>query len=211
MSVTKESFLKDVSNHVIEIIRNDGISRHIRLRKPGTMSYHFDLITWPGYLCYTGDMGTYVFRRLEDMFTFFRKGNDYRDEDPMTHIDHRYWAEKLEATDKGDGFQQFDKAAFKREITQQRRRLLVEYTREWDTEDRQSLWDELEDVKNAGDDDEHRAFAAVWDFSFRYRQKCIQLSTDDFPRCKQYTHRFLWCCYALRWGINKYDESTKAT
>ena len=28
----------------------------------------FDIVTWPGYLCYSGDMGCFVFTRLPDMF-----------------------------------------------------------------------------------------------------------------------------------------------
>jgi hypothetical protein len=30
-----------------------------------------------------------------------------------------------------------------------------------------------------------------------------------FPRCEVYSRRFLWCCYALRWGINQYDQANK--
>lgn len=59
------------------MLHEDGIYRHIRFRQPGTMCMHFDLITWPGYLCYTGDMGTYVFTRLADMFEFFRTDLTY--------------------------------------------------------------------------------------------------------------------------------------
>ncbi len=68
-------FLKDVANHEMQIIRDDGVQRHLRFKKPGTMCYHFDLITWGGHLCYTGDMGTYVFTRVHDMFDFFRMGD----------------------------------------------------------------------------------------------------------------------------------------
>jgi hypothetical protein len=32
---------------------------------------------------------------------------------------------------------------------------------------------------------------------------------EDFREvdCEEYTHRFLWCCYALAWGIEKYDAA----
>lgn len=33
-------------------------------------------------------------------------------------------------------------------------------------------------------------FEDLWDYSFQ-----------------QFTHHFMWCCYALAWGIQKYDES----
>ena len=89
-SPSQEEFQKDVSQHGVTIIRDDGVNRHIRFKRPGTMCMHFDLITWPGYLCYCGDMGTYVFSRLEDMFEFFRTDRD---------INPGYWAEKLQAVD----------------------------------------------------------------------------------------------------------------
>jgi len=43
---TEANFFKDVDRHVIEIIRDDGVNRHVRFRRPGTMCMHFDLITW---------------------------------------------------------------------------------------------------------------------------------------------------------------------
>ena len=70
-------FLRDVAEHEMIVVRDDGVHRHIRFKKPGTSCMHFDLITWPGYLCYTGDMGTYVFSRLTDMFEFFRTDREY--------------------------------------------------------------------------------------------------------------------------------------
>jgi len=27
----------------------------------------------------------------------------------------------------------------------------------------------------------------------------------------EYTHHFVWCCYALAWGIKKYDETKSAS
>lgn len=209
MSTDKTRFLNDVRDHVMEVHRDDGLYRHIRFRKPGTMCMHFDLLTWPGYLCYTGDMGTYVFRRLEDMLQFFRPYRGSKHE-PMDSIDFGYWAEKLEGSDKGDGHREFDSDRFEREITEQRRRLLVRYTKRWSTDDRQDLWDALQEVKDAANDGEHRAFQAVWDFSFQHRGERVELSTDDFPNCKRMTHRFEWCCYALRWAVLRYDEAKAA-
>lgn len=221
MTCTKESFLNDVAEHVVEVIRDEGVYRHIRFRKPGTMCFHFDLITWPGYLCYTDDMGTYVFKRLEDMFQFFRT-KPYKDRDPLDQIDQRYWAEKLEATNKHGGHLEFDNKAFRREITEQRRKLFVEHGKDMSYMDRQEFWSSLEDAKNCADEGEHQTFSVVQDWSFIYyrphprfhsskQDVRIQLSTDEFPSCKTYTYHFLWCCYALAWGIKQYDQLDKTT
>ena len=209
-------FFKDTEHHELQILRDDGVYRHIRLKVPGTTCMHFDLITWPGYLCYTGDMGTYVLTRLSDMFEFFRKK---RRADGTFSIDFRYWAEKCESEGaRGDGVSEFDPDAFKREITRQRRRLFVGHGEHMDADERREFWDSLEEVKNSADEGEHRTFSSVMDWSFLIKKrdrwghdpKWIFLCTEDFPDCKAYTHRFLWCCHAMAWGIEQYDLS-KAT
>ncbi len=70
-------FLKDVSAHVMRVIRDDGAHRHLRFAAPTSSIYWFDVITYPGELVITGDCGTYVFRRLPDMFEFFRTDREY--------------------------------------------------------------------------------------------------------------------------------------
>jgi hypothetical protein len=68
----QERFLSDVRDHKLMIIKDDPPYRHIRLSRPGSSTYLFELVTYPGYLCYSGDMGCYVWSRVADMFTFFR-------------------------------------------------------------------------------------------------------------------------------------------
>lgn len=91
-----ERFPIDTADHVMRVLRDDGLYRHLRFQKPGTMINHFDIITWPGYLAIVGDMGDYVFRRLEDMFEFFRG----------ERINPSYWQEKLQAScdDRGEEY-----------------------------------------------------------------------------------------------------------
>lgn len=80
------NFINDTKLHEMTCIKSDGIYRHYRFKKPRSSAYYFDIITFPGYLTMTGDMGTWVFSRVRDMLHFFNK--DY--------IDHSYWAEKLQ-------------------------------------------------------------------------------------------------------------------
>ncbi|SQC93443.1 Uncharacterised protein [Cedecea neteri] len=88
-------FLRDVALHTLQIHRDDGLYRHLRFKRPGTNAYYFDIVTWPGYLTITGDMGTWTFSRVSDMFNFFMD----------SHFGHRasfvinpgYWSEKFEA------------------------------------------------------------------------------------------------------------------
>ena len=67
----KDVFLKDVAHHSMVVVRDDGVHRHLIFSNNGSFIYRFEIITWPGYLAYVGDMGSFVFTRIEDMFSFF--------------------------------------------------------------------------------------------------------------------------------------------
>jgi hypothetical protein len=205
---TEEKFLKDISAHEMIVIRDDGINRHIRFKKPGTGCMHFDLITWPGYLCYTGDMGTYVFQRLEDMFEFFRTDRKYSLRDGATlSINPSYWGEKLQSVDRHGGYEEFDKDKFTAVINSYRVNWMREYRHILDKDERRELWEAVEqDVLWSLDDHEQSAFIAANSFSHRVNGK--NFAFDDLweHRLNSYTYRFIWCCYALAWGIEQYDN-----
>lgn len=216
---TEERFLRDVAQHEMIVIRDDGVNRHIRFKEPGTINQFFDLITWPGHLCYTGDMGTYVFQRTNDMFGFFRKGGR------LDCIDHHYWAEKIQAADR-EGVRKFSHPKFQ------------EMVRSWVTDHEESYRPDEDDtdavaqhaaayaelrsevdseVANA-DDNSTRCYDAAIDFrhngdawqEFHGPGAEFEFSDvwDGFDfATSDYTFRFLWCCYALAWGIEKYDAA----
>lgn len=75
------------SKHRLTILRDDGLYRHWRCQAPGTYVYGFDVITWPGHLCVAGDIGAWVFSRIEDMVEFFEGDNG--------RVNLSYWSEKL--------------------------------------------------------------------------------------------------------------------
>jgi hypothetical protein len=216
---TEERFLRDVAEHAMTVIRDDGVSRHIRFAKPGTGCMHFDLITWPGILCYTGDMGTYVFQRTTDMFEFFRHDRAYnQSRGRKLSINLGYWTEKLiaiEGSRHGGKVKAFDDEKFKRVINDYR----VSWMREakgsgtLDKGGRRELWEAVEDeVIGALEDGGDRAQYAAYDFNFdrnsNSRRPYGWSFTDLFERdFTEYTHSIVWCCYALAWGIEKYDTS----
>lgn len=59
---------KAFAEHVIHSELNQGVYRHFRCAKPGTGIYAFNITTFPGRLVVTGDVGTLVVERLDDMF-----------------------------------------------------------------------------------------------------------------------------------------------
>lgn len=221
---TEDRFLKDAAQHVMTVIRDDGLHRHLRFRKapPAGSEYWFDLITWPGTLCIDGDMGTYVFRRLEDMFEFFRTDREYNEKrGHKLGINLSYWSEKLQAP-KPKQAEEFSSESFRANVKEAFDNW-VESNKPYaddDCEDctkeqreafdaaKAELWEGLwDDVLSCMGDGEVRAFDAANEF--RWEKDSWHFNMDDCWEwnCKEYTFHFIWCCYAIAWGIKTYDES----
>lgn len=188
MKPTEESFLKDVAGHKMTVLRDDGIYRHLHFAIPGSGHMHFDLVTYPNFLCYSGHMGCYVFSRINDMFQFFRG----KEAGPL-RINTGYWAEKLEATSKTDGHQEYVPAR------------LETHVKEWldEVQADQGLRDAVKDsILLFADDGEYAARRALTDFEHEGHRPFQDSWECNF---RGYTFRFIWCCYAIAWGIRQYD------
>ncbi|RYE43936.1 MAG: hypothetical protein EOP24_26160 [Hyphomicrobiales bacterium] len=207
----QERFLNDVRSHEMIVLHESGTYRHLRFKRPGTGCMHFDLVTYPGHLVMSGDMGTWVFSRLDDMFEFFRTD---RPRSGNLRINLGYWSEKLQAVDGNRthaGCQEFSKEKFERVIKEQR----MEWMRDgrFDKAQRRELWEAIdEEILRLIDDGETAAYQAANDFAYppswsdstARRARFSDLWDHDF---KEYTHHFVWACYAIAWGIHRYDEA----
>jgi hypothetical protein len=74
--------------HELTVMHDDGNYRNLMFRNPASSFYWFSLATWPGHLAFTGDVGSWLFRRATDMFGFFT-GSSHGDINPG------YWGEKV--------------------------------------------------------------------------------------------------------------------
>jgi len=185
--LTEATFLREVANHQMTIQRDDGLYRNIRFKQPGTGNLYFDITTWPGYLCFSGDAGCFVFSRIDDMFEFFRRG----DISGALTINPCYWSEKLQAVDRCSGVERYSEAKFREVIAN----ILDEC--EASVELREAVEDEVLTYA----DDEHEGVRAAYNFKhgkFQFED----IWEYDF---KEYTWRFLWCCYAVAWAVRQYD------
>ena len=200
--LTEQSFLKDVADCQMHILMDNGLYRHIRFKRPDTGCYHFDIVTYPSYLVYSGDMGCFVFSRLPDMFQFFRVDGEHLRDGQTLGINPDYWSEKLQAVDKGDGYKEYSQEKFEQIVNE----YVDEYIEDAELRDsqiavglREAVGDE---VINCGESQQD-AYDAASNFShgdFEFR--------DFWERdLTEYTHRFIWCCYALAWGIKQYDAT----
>lgn len=203
---SRERFVHETAEHQMEIVRDDGVDRHLRFAKPGTGMYHFDIVTWPGYLAVVGDCGDFVFSRLRDMFEFFGDKRGFADE--RWGINPQYWAEKLRAP-KSDAVRTYSFEAYEARV------------REWLAD---ALREDLDDCVGSGeleaaahdqllDDPDHEAYhdeveahRRLRDFEHQGRRIHDSWEWD----LREYDWQFLWCCWAIVWGIEQYQSSKPA-
>jgi hypothetical protein len=196
-------FMKDIERHAVTVLRDDGLYRHLRCRRGDSYTYGFDVITWPGYLAYTGDMGCFVFSRLPDMFEFFRGRRS-------AMVDRQYLAEKCVAKDKPDGIREYSEERFLAVVKER----FDGYAEDHDlTEDqRADLWEQIADDVLPNSDNHQDAVRAAMDFRWvpadEGRTRPREVFTDIYEhRLEEFTTRFWWCCYAVPWAIERYDEA----
>lgn len=186
-----ERFLNDTKDHEMEIIRDAEESRHLKFTRNGSQVYRFDLITGPGYLCITGDMGTYVFSRVRDMFEFFRQDK--------LKTKPNYWGQKLESICNTGGFRRYSDDKFRERVKD----FFDEYVECEGLEEKEAdeLWMEITDDVLEYAIDEMMAYNAVNEFQPNVFQDFFDGGGTD-----EYTFHYLWCLFAIVWGISKYDE-----
>jgi len=189
--LTEEIFLKDVKAHTLKIIKDDGLYRHLRCSRDNSSTMFFDIVTWPGNLAYTGDMGSFMFSRIEDMFCFFRSDK--------LKINTGYWAEKVMAESIfGNGVREFSIEAFHEAVIHSAKTYL-------DLEENENvpseIMDEIHCLLTA--EDEHSCIEEMRNFC------SDKIEFNDFWEysLNRKTWYYVWCCYAIVWAIMKYDEA----
>lgn len=194
-----ERFARDVATHVMTIERNEGVDRRITFRRPGTRCMSFELVTWPGVLAYTGDMGSFMFTRLHDMFEFFRLP-----EYPARPPSFGYWEEKCIAADRNGGTRKFSPESFDQHV----REWLTSFAAELSPECASSMWAQANDeLLGRHFDHEVDAYRAAMDFNWR-GSALLQDFWD--VSCWEHTFHFTWACHAIAWGIQQFDAATPA-
>lgn len=204
--VTEEMFLEDVSKHEMTVLLDNGVYRHLRFKQPNSGNMWFDIVTWPDFLAYSGDMGCFVFSRLKDMFEFFRTKPTNLSPDKL-FINEGYWAEKLEAVDRDGrtpGAVQFSPEKFVE--------VVEDHFKEWiddneiSEDNAEKLGEQLYgEVLSRTDDGEHEARQALNHFMGEVGDVKLTFTDTWEWDFDIYTFRFVWCCYALSWSIRMYD------
>lgn len=195
----KNRFIRAVKNHRMTIEQDDGVFRCVHFGKPSSGAYSFRLVTWPGHLSISGDLDDFTFRRLHDMFDFFRfAGPEY---DRSDGPNYGYWAEKTQSVSRHGGLSVFDEelytAAIRHDFAQHISGMKL-------SEARLARQDaEFYDLFFCSDDKREAIEKAMtW--------RCPV--TNEHPFQDFYEHRlddwsfgFRFACHAIQWGIKQYD------
>lgn len=202
-----EEFLREIAEHEMVVIADDGdVSRTLRFMKPNTYIYGFELVTWPGYLAISGDGGNFLFNRTRDMFEFFAG-------EPSGSINLHYWSEKLRAPDpratRVFSLAKWVEAVEKwRDSTIAVHKMMSKDAEDFRAEVRASLIDTAPLTS-------HEAIAHAREFSFTLSQHTTAIREPgrairiEEPWEWDYTEwdtRFVWCCWAVQWGIETYRK-----
>lgn len=208
-----ERFKRDTAEHAMTVLHDDGLYRHLRfqhqmwlppLLKPQRSSmYWFDLITVPGALIFQGDGDSYVFRRVEDMFEFFR-GSAWQGQPNLG-----YWAEKLTS---GSNVMRYDQELLRKHIETEideavkqdpslarlaydaRLHVIEEICGDESLDrsivERFTHWTDENAEFKVPQPKPDFVFGEIWETSFR-----------------DYDWWFVWACHAIVWGIRQYDAA----
>lgn len=206
-------FYRDTQDHELEIVKDDGVHRHLRMRKPGDSSYWYEIVTWPGRLAFSGDGESFVFSRLEDMFEFFRSGF-YGDQ---IHINASYWAEKL--TSDRESVHRYQMDLFETALNEQVDQIAEDMAEDVAKRFREAVEDMLQSEDYSTMDAaigmlDRFEFYSNKDDEYDYK-KSADITFDDpwewVHGCKDYEWWFLWALYGIVKAIHEYDKAKAET
>lgn len=197
-------FCKDVGDHQMTILKDEGLYRHIRFAVPNYFENAFEIVTVPGSLMIRGDMGCYVFERIKDMFAFFRTAGSPKNiaQGVSFQVKPHYWAEKLVSCARPEGVKEFCREKFEAAVRaefnlwkSQNAPSAEKAGEVWEAIDNEILGDEINSVESA-----QRAV-----FEFHFDGAAPDFSDFFEIEIERYTYHFLWCCAAVAWAVAFYD------
>ncbi|MBU2968770.1 hypothetical protein KO527_05330 [Pseudoalteromonas sp. C2R02] len=211
-NVVKERFLKDIENHKMTVMQDNGLYRHLNFSK-GSINQHFNLITYPDHLVISGDMGTFIFKRTEDMFKFFRSDE--------LGINTGYWDEKLQAISRWAGLKEFDQELVEESIKNRVNDIcanIEEYFFDYKGDEyktckefEEAFRQEVSSHFEYKDLDQHRHTSEIEDFESFIIADLDFTDAWEWFNSEKYTIQYLWCCFAIVWGIQQYDKHLKSS
>jgi len=186
-------FKEDTVNHELTVMEGTRSVRHMRFGEKGSPFYAIYITTFPGRLVVTGDMGSYTFQRLNDMFEFFR-GKD---------INPGYWGENLEAEPRGSEYgKKWSEKAFHNAVSAYLTNNLDD-PEDLDEKAQRAQVALVRKIKREAADVECKEEAEEWVRDFAHGEFLFDVFYEY--DCTEFTDRYLWICHAIVEVIKRYD------
>jgi len=212
---SKSKFIEAVKNHSISILLDSGINRHLRFCNEGSKHRAFDLVTYADHLVVSGDVGTFVFSRCEDMFKFFRS-------DELS-INPCYWEEKLKSISCWGGCKVFDQCVLNQSIQDRVDSICDDiedyyedspcHTKEgWQSveEFERAFRGEVKDHFSIYELSEHHFVSSIDEFKSQVIDNLDFVDSWEWVCHERYSSQYIFCCYAIVWGVQQYDKHKAA-
>lgn len=199
-----KQFENDIADHELEVITDNGVNRIMRFKnKDGSSNQYFDILQTNGKLCYSGDMGDFIFtNHNNDMLAWFN-GN--------TSLS--YISEKC----RTGGTKEYSEDRARNHIEMMVNDFCFDHIDDYIT--RENYEDEEEDkgdlltawqgnlyvevVSNIDFENEATLHETAYDLTVVATDSIkFEIDTSEGLDCREYTHRFKWCVLA----INKVAE-----
>lgn len=194
-----EVFERDIADHELEVIVDSGVNRILEFRnKNGSSNQFFIVMQARGRICFTGDMGEFVFTNHDgDMLAWFH------DNMSLSYID-----EKCRAGITKEFNEDLAKESIKMIVDEFCRDCIYDYAESGcDDEDddnyevalanwQRSLYGEVVDELDFESEETFHRSAA--DLSIRVDDSMkFEIDICDGIDCMEYTQRFKWCVLAM--------------
>lgn len=189
----RAQFAANTDEHTITVLLDSPGTghRHLRFARPGTGIWSFDVITTPGRLIYTGDVGHFVFAGISgDPLAFFGLGGG--------GVNPYYWVEKVRAGVTSTGF---NHVVFSHHLTE----AIEAYRDELSVEEFADLARQVDD-ELSGCPDAESARHALDEFAWSNDDGDVRVSFDDDDiETDGLDHHYLLTCHALRWAASQWQ------
>lgn len=181
---------KAFADHVVTVEHEHGLYRHYRCAKPGTGIYAFQIVTFPGRLIVSGDIGNVGWSRCPDMIEWAAGAVEsigYFAEKVWGSIPTKEWSE--EAAE---------------EVIEEKYKNIVEDVAGFDAKEAAECVEKADEEKalllRAASEGQEAFTTAFYGSNW---------CRGDFPEVRSYTAEFLWTREAVKWFLKWHKARAK--
>ena len=136
------------------------------------------------------------------MFDFFVTDKNGFNIKKKLNINPGYWGEKLQSICKYGGYRRFNEDTFIKAVTEY-------FNNYWEDEndkkeEKNECWEKIKEEVLSCAENEHDAYDRIFNFTHE------GFDFQDFEAdSEEYTFHYIWCLYAIVYGITEYNNSKK--